>query len=89
MRGFTSLALQAIGEGGASPVIFSRQLAECLEENNFAKKLLLLWSHGKLPPIVELIVLHDKWCEFLNERGLCKCNPYIYDMKENRLDDLP
>jgi hypothetical protein len=30
-----------------------------------------------LGPVVVVEVRHDDWCDFINERGFCNCNPDV------------
>lgn len=47
-------------------------------EHNHLKRLLELQAQGKLPRqagLFEIDVVHDDWCDMLQGKGYCNCNP--------------
>ncbi len=46
-------------------------------EHNYAKKILALGLTLRPGQLVETDVAHDPWCDMLNGRGFCNCDPTV------------
>ena len=49
---------------------------------NYLKKVLKLPS--KPGSVNHVLVLHDSWCDLLNHKGPCNCNPDVEPLKEEK-----
>jgi len=56
--------------------------------HNYLKKLDKEWDWEKyLPDIYDVFFAHDDWCNFLNRRGECNCNPDMTIKKREVLSE--
>ncbi len=49
-------------------------------KDNYLRKLHYLWRVGAIPKDVgvhQVDVFHDNWCQLINGRGRCNCEPDV------------
>ncbi len=57
------------------------------KRNNYARKVLNFVEENLSPSeqVTEVEIQHDLWCDLLNRRGHCNCDPAIW-MRSKRED---